>query len=174
MSPEQKVQYVREIFFPTIKAYIQDDLRSMLSIEKKASGACNFPIALTALSAMDYLGFLVAVKRYRTDGHDTVRRIQAFGESYFSDYSKKSLDGKWKKLSTVFRNGLSHVYFPKSGGVSRVGGLDVFFEDQGSKILDADTLAMEVIAGLDRLNEKVNEKDEYCIQIYDRQESSQT
>jgi len=171
-TPEEKIAFVRATLLPTVfRGYMVEDLKSLLAIDKTPGrvGACNFPIALYVLSCMDYLGFLVATIEYRTKGEDTLERIRSYADACFPEFTKKELAGKWPAVKDIFRNGLTHVFFPKQGGVSRVGSQNVLaVSADGRCVLDADALAHAFIASIDNLKSLLMTDDALCERLFDR------
>lgn len=149
-----------------------EDLKSMLAIDKSPGrvGACNFPIALYTLSCMDYLGFLVAKDVYSIKGKDTQKRISSYAGAFFPDAAKKELADRWERVTNIFRHGLSHVFFPKQGGVSRADSQNIIAEVSGATILDADALARAFVESTGELEKSLLSDDALCERIFDRQQ----
>src|SRR3989338_3474205 len=168
----EKIAYVRGRFLPQIRGYMVADLQNMLAINKIPgwSGACNFPIALYTLSCMDYLGFLTSAALLKTDGGDTSKRLAAYANSFFGEPHRGAMSTRWEETTKIFRHGLSHVFFPKQGGVSRAHGPNILETQSGVLVLDADTLAHAFINSVATLDSQVIGDDTLSEKIFDRLE----
>src|SRR5947209_3901083 len=132
MSDNKKIDWARKTLLGKyIKKWIKKDIEKLLSIDPDGEGACNFPLALTILSIMDFLGYLVAKKEHNRRGSDTTVRIWAYIGICFDPSARQDLEGKQKELTEQFRHGLGHEYFPKIAGIARSNNNDVLFEDEG-------------------------------------------
>ena len=139
-----------------VKGYMISDLKRMMGLEPvpNAPGNCNFPIALFALSCMDFLGYLTTPQKLDSNG-DTTERIKAYIDMTFKDEDKTKLAPHMNNLVNIFRHGLSHEFFPKMSGISRKCS-DVFWLSQeGYLILDADRIAEMFERSIEKLEDLI-------------------
>lgn len=166
-----------------VRGYMLKDLENLLRIPvvPNADGNCNFPIVLFVFSCMDFLGYLVSVEKLDDLG-DTGRRIRAYVDLAFMSEDKKKLEPYLDHLVRIFRHGLSHEFFPKSSGISRLEA-EVISNQQGKLVLDADRFAemfqrsvdelerfaYQTVTGeliLTRYAEKQKENEEYFAKVF--------
>lgn len=151
--------------------YIKSDLTNMLNIyPANGCGGCNFPLALSVLSSMDWLGFLIrGIEPGKDLSKETIRsqeNILAFMDFFPIDYPERMK----LCLVKIFRHGLTHQYFPKHSGISKGGSKTRFalwVHHEKILVLDAGTLLEHFLMALDKISEKLDE-DNFYQQIKDR------
>lgn len=161
MTKSQQAQAFVKV---VVRGYMISDLKRMMSLEPipNAPGNCNFPIALFALSSMDFLGYLITDQKLDSNG-DTTERIKTYIELTFKDDDKDKLRPYMSNLVNIFRHGLSHEFFPKMSGISRRCS-DVFWLSQeGYLILDADRLAEMFERSVDKLEELLQSESKAAV-----------
>lgn len=162
------VTWVKQVLLvETVKGYIVGDLKRLTNIKviNGYNGNANFPIALYVFSCMDFLGFLIADRQYSLKG-DTNNRIQAYIEKTFAPEDKTKLQPHMSYLVNIFRNGLTHTFFPKIAGISRTNSEIFTRSPQGNYIvLDVDQLVGMFLRSVSNL-EELFEDDDLCKQVY--------
>jgi hypothetical protein len=99
---------------------VNQDMQA-LGAQSKFKGGLNFPAALTMFAMID-----LAASYYVGRGA-TTSDIAEFISRYFGPHSPKLADEKLaKKWYEVFRNGLTHQWSPKAGGVGMTFHPEVF------------------------------------------------
>lgn len=171
-NENKKVTWVKQVLLvETVKGYIVGDLKRLTNIKviNNYDGNANFPIALYTFSCMDFLGFLIADQQYSLKG-DTNNRIKAYIEKTFTHEDQKELKPHMSYLVNIFRNGLTHTFFPKLAGISRINS-QIFTKSpkDGSIVLDADKLVDMFLRSVPNL-ELLLEDDNLCEQAYNRYE----
>src|SRR3989344_5092763 len=138
--PKVTVEKAKNFIKTVVEGWMLGDLRRITELEviPNAVGNCNFPIALYTLSCMDFLGYLISPKDLDALGN-TKERILGYIDQTFNNNDKEKLKPHEEYFVNVFRHGLSHEFFPKMGGVSRLQP-EVIWSDKGYIILDADKL----------------------------------
>lgn len=169
LTQEGKVAFVREeIVGKMIGGYMVGDTKRLLEIKviENYDGNCNFPIALYVFSCMDFLGYLFAKGKQNPRG-DTAKRINAYISLFFTDEAKAGIEPHKTEFVDTFRNGLSHEFFPKISGISRVNNGLMSVSVNGYWVLDADILAkmfLDSVSSLSRLASDTIVAE----QVYDR------
>jgi len=173
-TKEEKLTFVRSKLFPGFEGYMVEDIKSLLAIDKTPgrTGACNFPIALYVLSCMEYLGYVTSVGEIKTNDRGyTQKRIRAYADAFFPEPDRSTMCGLWGDVTNIFRHGLSHVYFPKQGGVSRADSGHILNQlPSGDQVLDADSLAKIFMVSISELANALRDDDVLCERMFDRQE----
>ncbi len=169
-NENKEVAWVKQVLLiETIKGYIAGDLKRLTGIKviEGYNGNANFPIALYTFSCMDFLGFLIADTHYGLTGN-TNKKIKAYIEKTFTVEDQEKLQPHMSYLVNIFRNGLTHNFFPKIAGISRTNA-EVFTKSPqgGYIVLDADQLVGMFLRSVSNL-EMLLEDDNLCKQIYSR------
>lgn len=172
--PRDKIEFVKNVILKQIvKGYMIEDLKRLIAIPviPNTAGNCNFPIALYTLSCMDFLGYLIAQPSYSLWGKDTIKRIEAYIDMTFTAPAKKEFEPNRSKFIEKFRHGLSHEFFPKNSGVSRIRPKEkatlMWKLEADLWILDADLLSSYFIDSVVNLESIIKEAD-LCDRIYER------
>lgn len=119
-----------DVFAQQMWAFLCNDIDSCLMVaeeiqtlgsESRFKGALNFPAALMMFSVIDLSA------GYYAGREATTQVIADFIAKYFGPHSPELADKKVaKKWYEVFRNGLTHQWSPKAGGVSMDPRPEVF------------------------------------------------
>lgn len=92
-------------------------------IKSKFSGGINFPAALACFSVIELMASYYAGKK-KAGNEDIAEFISKYIGRYYPKLKSKTIAKKWYE---VFRNGLSHQWAPKFGGVSMDTGSQEIF-----------------------------------------------
>ncbi len=111
-----------QVFERQIFTFLCHDIDSCLTVSQelqtlgdnsKFKGGLNFPAALTLFSAIELAA------SYYAGNRPTLDEVAEFISKYIGPYSHRLANkGIAKKWYQVFRNGLSHQWSPKAGGVA--------------------------------------------------------
>ncbi|HUV47045.1 MAG TPA: hypothetical protein VMW29_02825 [Candidatus Bathyarchaeia archaeon] len=166
---EEKTSFVREeIVGKMVCGYMVGDIKRLLEIKviENYDGNCNFPIALYVFSCMDFLGYLFAENKYNPSG-DTAKRINAYIDLFFTDKAKAEIEPHKTEFVDTFRNGLSHEFFPKISGISRINDSLMSISEKGYWVMDADILARMFLESVENLKKFSTHVTVSC-RAYDR------
>lgn len=111
MKNDKKAQVIA--FYKTfIEGYILEDLIVLLSIKPDPAtgkGGCTVPTAMTIISAMELLGFLLNENGDTKKSKENLYFLFDFNESFLFS----SFDDEIKEKLFHYRHGMMHHFFPK-------------------------------------------------------------
>lgn len=149
-----------------------DSMEAKIPHIQDASGNCNFPIALSVFSCIEFLGYLTSVNLIdsKTSGGYTLNRVNSYIDMFFNPNYLSQIKPFRSTFVNIFRHGLAHEYFAKSAGISRnTGTLVTVDKVTGSIVLDADEFYQAFKASVDNLkNEILQNKDGIAERIITR------
>jgi len=152
---EQQIQILERVLRP-----IAYDLNVMLRIPvvPYANGNCAAPLALYSVTAITFLGYLVAPEEIGED--EPIKRFLAFSESYCA--------GNMRETAGTIYNGLVYDLIPGGMGLGRYGAYVALFDYGQHLVLNADKLALIVLNGIKCLEADLIEDDELANRIWGR------
>lgn len=167
---------VRDFFDMVFDVYILKDLKHLNSIssDEHGYGACAIPMALSIVTAIEMLGFLIREDNVKANKKgETSDNMSAFIDNFMNiTESDKS------RLIYEYRNGMAHYFFPQStkergkifGIIKKATSNQLLFiEHNHVVILDVFQLYEHFLKAINKLKNKLFlEKDERLILDFSR------
>jgi hypothetical protein len=111
---EQKRQVILSFYEFFIEGYVMGDLEILKSInpdQMTGLGGCTIPTAMTIISTIDLLGFLINEKAKTGESATNISYFMNFERLFPHYYDSKVID----KICN-YRQGMMHHFFPKFKG----------------------------------------------------------
>lgn len=149
-------------FYKTyVEGYILSDINNLLKIEKKEGdlyGNCTIPLAMTVVSSMDLLGFLLGKNKQTGDSGSHLREYFSFCKEIFdrniytSDIIEKII---------LYRHGMMHNFFPSYkgelfNGICKICSEELIIEVDSIKSLNISVLTKDFIKSIKFVGEKIS------------------
>lgn len=185
-SQDQAAKRVKSYFDNIINGYLVNDINTLLNdeLDEKAQGGCTAPLAMTVLSGMNQLGYLVN----RKDKKEIVEKgetatetcIKAFCNNWMHKidkiYKKTTIQ---KMIVNLFRHGMAHqflsIYLTAITRDPKQATLIRSFENESGQtihVLQIKMLAAHFLEAVKSLDDKIdramkNDHD-FILRFYER------